>query len=109
MKPRELENMGIPAGECVKLAKKLAGEAQLLGMKKKQVRDALSAIAASPADHVEDRIFGKLARQIVGEGEGVFLEREQPAPWRQWGKDLEEEAIRQMRNACRLPVAVAGH
>lgn len=108
MKPRELENMGIPAGECVKLAKQLAGEAQLLGMKKKQIRDVLNAIAASPAEHVEDRIFGRLARQIVGEGEGVFLEREQPAPWRQWGKDLEEEAIRQMRNACRLPVAVAG-
>lgn len=108
MKPRELENMGIPAGDCVKLAKKLAGEAQLLGMKKKQIREVLGAIAASPADHLEDRIFGVLARQIVGEGEGVFVEREQPAPWRQWGADLEEEAIRQMRNACRLPVAVAG-
>ncbi|MCK6509151.1 RtcB family protein [Myxococcota bacterium] len=108
MKPRELENMGIPAGDCVKLAKKLAGEAQLLGMKKKQIREVLGAVAASPTDHLEDRIFGVLARQIVGEGEGVFVEREQPAPWRQWGVDLEEEAIRQMRNACRLPVAVAG-
>ncbi|MCB9639153.1 MAG: RtcB family protein [Myxococcales bacterium] len=108
MKPRELENLGIPGGECVKLAKQLAREAQLLGVKKKQVRATLQALAASPADHVDDRFFGILARHIIGEGEGVFIEREEPAPWQQWGKDLEAEAIKQMQNACRLPVAVSG-
>jgi hypothetical protein len=30
------------------------------------------------------------------------------APWRQWGLGLEPEAVRQMANACALPVAVAG-
>jgi len=30
------------------------------------------------------------------------------APWRQWGSGLEPEAVRQMTNACALPVAVAG-
>lgn len=30
------------------------------------------------------------------------------APWRQWGTDLDENAVRQMETACRLPVAVAG-
>src|SRR3984885_7572405 len=30
------------------------------------------------------------------------------APWRQWGEGLEAEAVRQMANACALPVAVAG-
>ncbi len=30
------------------------------------------------------------------------------APWRQWGHDLEAEAVQQMANACALPVAVAG-
>src|SRR5262247_3818650 len=29
-------------------------------------------------------------------------------PYRQWGTDLEPESIRQMENACRLPVAVRG-
>ena len=29
-------------------------------------------------------------------------------PYRQWGHDLEPESIRQMENACRLPVAVRG-
>jgi tRNA-splicing ligase RtcB len=30
------------------------------------------------------------------------------APYRQWGRDLEPESIRQMDNACKLPVAVRG-
>lgn len=30
------------------------------------------------------------------------------APWRQWGDDLDEQSVRQMQNACSLPVAVAG-
>jgi tRNA-splicing ligase RtcB (3'-phosphate/5'-hydroxy nucleic acid ligase) len=30
------------------------------------------------------------------------------APWRQWGTDLEPQAVQQMANACRLPVAAAG-
>jgi len=30
------------------------------------------------------------------------------APYRQWGFDLEPESVRQMDNACRLPVAVRG-
>src|SRR5260221_13380858 len=30
------------------------------------------------------------------------------APWRQWGLGLDPEAVRQMANACALPVSVAG-
>ncbi|MBN2302273.1 MAG: RtcB family protein [Lentisphaerae bacterium] len=30
------------------------------------------------------------------------------APWRQWGTDLDPGAIEQMKNACRLPVAIRG-
>jgi tRNA-splicing ligase RtcB (3'-phosphate/5'-hydroxy nucleic acid ligase) len=30
------------------------------------------------------------------------------APWRQWGAGLDPEAVKQMTNACALPVAVAG-
>jgi tRNA-splicing ligase RtcB len=37
--------------------------------------------------------------------DGLRLEA---APWRQWGRDLDPQSVAQMRNACRLPVAVAG-
>jgi tRNA-splicing ligase RtcB (3'-phosphate/5'-hydroxy nucleic acid ligase) len=35
-------------------------------------------------------------------------ERTRLAPWRQWGEGLEAEAVKQMANACALPVALAG-
>ncbi|MFO1491579.1 MAG: RtcB family protein [Kiritimatiellia bacterium] len=34
--------------------------------------------------------------------------RESPAPWQQWGADIDDSAIQQIRNACELPVAVRG-
>lgn len=34
--------------------------------------------------------------------------RATPAPYRQWGVDLDAESIQQLRNACELPVAVRG-
>ncbi len=34
--------------------------------------------------------------------------RSTPAPWAQWGRDLDANAIQQMANACDLPVSVAG-
>jgi tRNA-splicing ligase RtcB (3'-phosphate/5'-hydroxy nucleic acid ligase) len=34
--------------------------------------------------------------------------RKEPAPWRQWGEGFEGEAMKQMSNACALPIAVAG-
>jgi len=34
--------------------------------------------------------------------------RESPAPWRQWGNDIDPEAIVQMERACQLPVTVRG-
>jgi len=37
-----------------------------------------------------------------------YVERERAAPYRRWGENLDVESIRQMENACRLPVSVAG-
>ena len=31
----------------------------------------------------------------------------QPIPYRQWGVDLDANALQQMENACKLPVSVA--
>jgi tRNA-splicing ligase RtcB (3'-phosphate/5'-hydroxy nucleic acid ligase) len=37
-----------------------------------------------------------------------FVPRAEPAPYRVWGEGLEADAVNQMKNACRLPVAAAG-
>ncbi len=37
-----------------------------------------------------------------------FQPRRDDAPYRIWGRDLEPDAIQQLKNACKLPVAVSG-
>jgi tRNA-splicing ligase RtcB len=108
MKGRELLNLGIPRGECVKLAQTLAKLAAASGLKKKQIRSYMREVVASPADHTEHPYFANLAIALLDPGRLEFQERAEPAPWKQWGQDLEKQAIEQMENACRLPVAVAG-
>ncbi len=38
----------------------------------------------------------------------TFVPRKEPAPYRQWGSNLEPGAVSQMENACALPVSVRG-
>jgi tRNA-splicing ligase RtcB len=40
--------------------------------------------------------------------EGTFVPREIDAPYQIWGEDLEPNAVQQLKNACKLPVAVSG-
>jgi len=41
-------------------------------------------------------------------GEAAFVPRHENAPYRVWGQGLEPDALNQMANACKLPVAAAG-
>jgi len=51
----------------------------------------------------------KRAKRILDTSGGTgFTPRQSSAPCRVYGEDLEPGALRQMENACRLPVAVAG-
>ncbi|NVN91845.1 MAG: RtcB family protein [Desulfuromonadales bacterium] len=62
------------------------------------------------------RRWGKLHPRWRGEMKGrtsrnpgkLFMKRDTPAPWKQWGDNLEEGAVEQMRNACLLPIAMIG-
>jgi tRNA-splicing ligase RtcB len=51
----------------------------------------------------------KERRMNTREGaDGGFQPRSGEAPYRVWGDNLEPDALTQMRNACKLPVAVSG-
>ncbi len=110
MKPRELENLGIPRGPAMLAAQRALAAAARSGIDKPRLRELLRAAIASPGDHADDPHFGPLARALLDTGAPppAFVERPNPAAWRQWGADLDPESVEQMRRACRLPVAVAG-
>lgn len=107
MKANEIEAIGIPRGAALDAAMTHLREAFAAGLSADEVRARLTGVVADPAAHLDDATFGDLAR-LLTVAPPAFVERETPAPWRQWGADLEADSIRQMENACRLPVAVAG-
>ncbi|QDG51060.1 RtcB family protein [Persicimonas caeni] len=106
MRGSELKQMGYPEGNTTTLALNLVGKACESGWDVDDVRDVLEKLVEEPGEYAEHEIFGELAEAI---GERVlFRERDEPAPWKQWGSDLDPAAIGQLENACRLPVSVAG-
>ncbi|MEZ4461236.1 MAG: RtcB family protein [bacterium] len=108
MKSRELRNLGIPQSliaDTIDLIRKARGA----GFSAADVRATIRGAATQPSAYVNHDHFGALATALLAEDlEPVWHERETPAPWTQYGSDLDEAAVRQLENACRLPVAVRG-
>jgi tRNA-splicing ligase RtcB (3'-phosphate/5'-hydroxy nucleic acid ligase) len=110
VKAREMTALGIPAGEPVHLALEALAVARASGMDARDVRATLRDLAAHPETYREDPLFGAVARAVAASvaARRAYAPREASAPWRQWGSDLEPNAVQQMENACKLPVAVRG-
>lgn len=110
MKARELQNLGIPKGEPLRLAM-AALQARAGAMPgRDRVRATLQSLAEDPARYLEDPVWGALARSLAHAElvRTAFAPRSEPAPYRRWGTDMDAESIRQMENACKLPVSAAG-
>jgi tRNA-splicing ligase RtcB len=110
MKSRELQNLGIPAGEPVQLAMPAIGQAMKDGLSRAEVRAKIQEIVGAPEAHVADPVFGKMAASLIKtvSARARFEQRTEPAPYRRWGTDMDAQSIQQMENACKLPVSVAG-
>jgi tRNA-splicing ligase RtcB (3'-phosphate/5'-hydroxy nucleic acid ligase) len=110
MKPRELSNLGVPRGEAMKVAGEACAAAAEAGLDKAAIREAIAALVADPKAYAADPHYGSLAAAVSGvkAARQLYVPRVESAPWRQWGTDLEASAVDQLRNACNLPVAVAG-
>ena len=110
MKTRDLVAIGIPAGPCAESAKQILQKAQSAKRSMRTVLDDLKRVAASPATFVDDEVYGALARQLRDQATaaGTFRPRPIDAPYQVWGSNLEPDAVQQLKNACKLPVAVSG-
>lgn len=110
MKTRDLSNLGIPKGPAMEIAVETIRLAIQNGFEESLLPVTISSIVLSPQDRIDDPLWGNLAQTLkkTFESQSAFIPREQPAFWKQWGTDLEHEAICQMSNACKLPITVAG-
>jgi tRNA-splicing ligase RtcB len=105
MNHNQLKQMGITDGPAIRLAQVLIKDHVASGGDSAQIPDKLTALVADPARFLADPMQGALARELYCP---AYKPREKLAPWRQWGTDLEPQAIQQLANACSLPVAAAG-
>jgi tRNA-splicing ligase RtcB len=110
MKTKDLARIGIPAGACAEAAKQILQDAHAAKRSMVAVLDDLGRVAASPATFLSDPVYADLAQRLVDHGAAgkTFTPREIDAPYQIWGDNLEATAVQQLKNACKLPVAVSG-
>ncbi|MCB1123762.1 MAG: RtcB family protein, partial [Verrucomicrobiae bacterium] len=106
MKTSDLKKLGIPLGEPMLAAKELIHVRFKARDTPEEVKARLLRIVKKDEIFVSrDDHDGRLASLLI---QPAFIPREEPAPYHQWGEDLDEMSIRQMENACQLPVSVQG-
>ncbi|MEI9893927.1 MAG: RtcB family protein [Chthoniobacter sp.] len=105
MNNQDLIRLGVPQGDALKLCYEHMRRLFARGLDREQVEADIFNIVANPPAFFADELRAPLARAIY---RAAFTPRAALAPWRQWGEGLEAEAVKQMANACALPVAVAG-
>ena len=105
MKTKDLIHLGVPEGEAMQCAHDFIREFIAAGNDGATLAEDIFRIVADPSLFFDDALRSPFARALY---RPAFMPRAELAPWRQWGDDLEADAIKQMANACALPVAVAG-
>jgi tRNA-splicing ligase RtcB (3'-phosphate/5'-hydroxy nucleic acid ligase) len=110
MKNRNLIQLGIPAGACVEAANRAATRAHPERVSWHVAANDLAHVVASPQTYLSDSTYGELARLLMDSAvsRAAYVPRAEPAPHQVWGSDFEPDALRQMENACSLPVAAVG-
>jgi tRNA-splicing ligase RtcB len=100
-----LIQLGVPEGEPLKRAHAFMVAFRESGGDMSRIRDEIAAVVGNPEGYLADPMRESFARSLY---QPAFKQREKLAPWRQWGTGLEASAVKQMANACALPVSVAG-
>lgn len=108
MTGRDLLNLGFSPGRAVGVALLLIPEASK-HLDDESIRRELKAVLDNPVQNAAHPYFAELARVLREDSERpAFRERPEPAPFKIWGEGLEAQAVEQIRQASRLPVAVSG-
>ena len=105
MNTKDLIRLGVPPGEPSRRGIDFISRYILKGLDKAKLAAEVEAVVHNPSAFVADPLRGEFAQALCRVGRPM---REAPAAWRQWGENLEPEAVNQMGRACQLPVSVAG-
>lgn len=106
MNKKQLMKIGCPE-HCVGAAIQAVQQAAMTGaIKGSHGSRVVEQILAAPADYVEDPLWGEFAKSLLDPNNGEAPVRE-PVAYKVWGREgIDDGAIEQMEEACRLPDAV---
>ncbi len=62
-------------------------------------------LVAAPELYLSDKYYSELASSLIESRQSNYIV--DPIAYRKWGDDIDENSIKQMENACRLPVTRA--
>lgn len=110
MNARKLARLGVPKGDAMRLAGMAVRDARAFGIAKRDMPQLITAVVENPSDYLQDELFAELAAAILAQEQAQprFKPRSQAAPFQIWGKNLDQNAIKQMENAAQLPISLRG-
>ncbi|HOX26065.1 MAG TPA: RtcB family protein [Candidatus Krumholzibacteria bacterium] len=121
LKARDLRKLGLRDPRVQQAVRYACREAVRRGAGREAQQVAIERLLRDPAALAADEVWGPPARMLAADpvrspavrrGAGASRRGPQrsggPAPWRQWGAEIDAAAIEQMRDAAGLPVASAG-
>lgn len=105
MDKKDFIRLGVPLGEATRRAADFVSRFILGGGETSRLEEEVKQIVANPGAFVKDSLRGEFAKALLA---APPPPRAEPVKYRQWGENLESEAVMQMERACLLPVTVAG-
>lgn len=105
MNTKDLIRLGVPQGAALKSGMEFIVNFIGQGGDSSHLEQEVGGIIAKPDSFLGDPLREAFARDLYAP---AYKQRDELAPWHQWGSGLEPEAVKQMANACALPVSVAG-
>jgi len=104
MKTKDILKLGVPLGKPMDETFKFISAFCTGGGDKENLGAEISAIVAAPANFADDLLRGPLASAL--QAPDLYMPGKPPAPWKQWGTDIDDMALKQIEAASLLPISV---
>lgn len=104
MKASQLRSLGVP-NHLICVVHDCIHRAASIGKDVRNSREAIQSILLDPESFIGDDCFGSLVQALLSDRDIIQSLNKDPIEFKQWGRDIDPQAIVQMQTACRLPIS----
>lgn len=108
MNKKQLLQIGVPVdciGVCIETIRN-GRASKSLG--KNDAKKSIPEILKTPVNFVNHPVWNDFAKSLVLYSKHILADDEKtPVEFKQWGEDIDDAAVSQLKTACELPMAVA--